>query len=145
MKLDTGAECNVLSTRDFEKITNKEAVLQKSGCKLVTYSGHTMATKGKAKLKCDFKVKEYELEFQIIARDSLAILGRESCTKLGLVRRVYSVEKKDNTDILSEYEDVFTGLGCVPGLHHIQLNPDATPVIHPPRKVPIALKNRVKA
>lgn len=40
---------------------------------------------------------------------------------------------------------MFTGLGCVPGLHHIQLNPDVTPVIHPPRKVPIALKDRVKA
>lgn len=145
VKLDTGAECNVLSVRDFERITNKDAVLQKSGCKLVTYSGHMIATKGKAKLKCDFRDKEYELEFQIIERDSPAILGRESCTKLGLIRRVYSVDKKDNTDILSKYEDVFTGLGCVPGLHHIQLNPDVTPVIHPPRKVPIALKDRIKA
>lgn len=101
-----------------------------------------IATKGKAKLKCDFKDKEYELEFQIIERDSPAILGRESCTKLN--RRVYNVDKKDNTDILSENEDVFTGLGCVPGLHLIQLNPDVTPVIHPPRKVPIALKERIK-
>lgn len=32
VKLDTGAECNVLSVRDFERITNKDAVLQKSGC-----------------------------------------------------------------------------------------------------------------
>lgn len=35
VKLDTGAECNVLSVRDFERITNKDAVLQKSGCKLL--------------------------------------------------------------------------------------------------------------
>ena len=86
VKLDSGAECNVLSMRDFERITNKDAVLQKSGCKLVTYSGHMIATKGKTKLKCDYKDKEYELEFQIIERDSPAILGRESCTTLGLIK-----------------------------------------------------------
>lgn len=59
---------------------------------------------------------------------------------LRLIKKVYNVEKKDQTDILREYKDVFTGLGCVPGLHHIQLNP----VIHAPWKVPIALKDRVK-
>lgn len=140
----TGAECNVLSVRDFEKIPNKNAELLKSGCKLVTYSGHILKRKGKAKLKCDFKDNEYDLEFQIIEKDSPAILERDSCTKLGLIRRVYDVDT-DNTDIMSEYEDVFTGLGCVPGLHHIQLKPEITPVIHPPRKVPIVLKDRIKA
>ncbi len=54
------------------------------------------------------------------------------------------MENKDQTDILNEYNDVFTGLGCIPGLHHIQLSPDVAPVIHAPRKVPIALKDRVK-
>ena len=36
VKLYTGAECNMVSVRDFERITNKHAVLQKSGCKLAT-------------------------------------------------------------------------------------------------------------
>ncbi len=75
-------------------------------------------------LKCGYKDKEFELEFQIVDEDSPAILGREACSKLGLIKRVYKVENKDQTDILNEYKDVFTGLGCVPGLHHIQLNPD---------------------
>ena len=42
---------------------------------------------------------------------------------------MYKAENKDQTDILSEYQDVFTGVGCVPGLPHIQLNPDAAPVL----------------
>ncbi|KAI4884219.1 hypothetical protein NFI96_005617 [Prochilodus magdalenae] len=37
--------------------------------------------------------------------------------------------------IMSDYEI---------GSHHIQLDKDVPPVIHPPRKVPVALKNRVK-
>lgn len=60
-----------------------------------------MATKGKAKLKCDYKDNDYELEFQVVERNmSPVILGRESCTKLGLITRVYSVDRKDSTDIL---------------------------------------------
>ncbi|RXN08425.1 retrotransposon-like family member retr-1 [Labeo rohita] len=143
-KLDTGAECNVLSFKDFEKTSNKTTTLKKSNCTLVTYSGHTMETKGKVWLKCGYKDTEFDLEFQIVEEDSPAILGREACSKLGLIKRVYKVENKNQTDILSEYQDVFTGLGCVPGLHHIQLNPDVAPVIHAPRKVPIALKEKVR-
>ena len=41
-KLDTGAECNVLP------YIGKKTPLLKSNCRVVTYSGHTMETKGKA-------------------------------------------------------------------------------------------------
>lgn len=109
----------------------------------------TPKPKGKPR-KMEKKVHEIEqqedaelfriLEFQIVDEDSPAILGREACSKLGLIKRIYKVENKDQTDILNEYKYVFTGIGCVPGLHHIQLNPDVTPVIHAPRKIPIALK-----
>ena len=41
-------------------------------------------------------------------------------------------------------EDVFEGLGSFPGVHKIQLKPDVEPVIHPPRKIPIALIDRLE-
>lgn len=41
---------------------------------------------------------------------------------------------------MSEFEDLFTGLGWVPGVHHIQTKPEVMPLIHPPRTVPLALK-----
>lgn len=143
LKLDTGAECNVLSVKDFRKVANERALL-KSSCKLVTYSGHTMEPKGKAILKCDYKGNECHLEFQVVERDSPAILGRDACSRLGLVKRVYKLERNDNTDILSEYQDLFTGLGCVPGKHHIEVDPNVAPVIHAPRRVPVALKDKIK-
>ena len=40
-------------------------------------------------------------------RERLTGYPREACSK--------EVENKDKTDILTEYQDVFTGLGCVPG------------------------------
>ena len=51
---------------------------------------------------------------------------------------------QDSGDILTEYKVVFEGLGSFPGVHKIQLKPDVEPVIHLPRKIPIALRDRLE-
>ena len=38
----------------------------------------------------------------------------------------------------------FKGLGCLPGEYNIKLNPSVPPVVHAPRKVPVALHDHVK-
>ena len=142
-RLDTGADCNVLPLSLLNQVAPKHA-LQKSSFKLVTYSRHKVEPLGKALLQCEYKSEIHQLEFQIIESNLPAILGGESCAKMGLIKRLYNVEKVMNTDIFTEFKDVFTGLGCVPGLHHIKVDPAVPPVIHPPRKVPIALKDQIK-
>ena len=47
--------------------------------------------------------------------------------------------------ILDKYNDVFHGLGTLPGYVHLQTNPEVAPVQHTPRKMPVALKKEVKA
>ena len=42
------------------------------------------------------------------------------------------------------YDEVFSGLGYLPGEHSIEINHSFTPVVHPPRKVPLALKEQIK-
>lgn len=51
---------------------------------------------------------------------------------------------KTESDILSENEDLSTGLGCIPGVYHIQTDPDVTPVVHAHRKVPVTLKDKTE-
>ena len=46
--------------------------------------------------------------------------------------------------ILKDYRDVFEGLGCMEGLCHLEVDQTVRPVIHPPRKVPVALRDRLK-
>ena len=46
--------------------------------------------------------------------------------------------------MLKDYKDIFEGLGCLPGENNIQLNVDAKPVVHPPRKIPFAQRKKVK-
>jgi hypothetical protein len=56
------------------------------------------------------------------------------------------VEAKPLTieDLQSEFPDVFTGLGKLPGQYSIEIDRDVPPVVHAPRKVPVALKDKLK-
>ena len=47
-------------------------------------------------------------------------------------------------ELLIQYEDCFKGVGCFPGEFHITLDPTVPPVIHPPRRVPEALREPLK-
>ena len=68
---------------------------------------------------------------------------------MNLVQRVQSVTqhevKSENSDnILSqpEYDELFKGLGCLPGEHSIKLDKSVTPTVQPPRKIPVALRDK---
>ncbi len=47
--------------------------------------------------------------------------------------------------IVHKYADVFQGFGALPFTYSIKLREDAQPVIHAPRRVPVALRDRLKA
>ena len=52
---------------------------------------------------------------------------------------------KERERILKEFADVFKGIGCLPGEYSIKIDPSVPQVIHPPHRVPIALKEKFKA
>ena len=49
-----------------------------------------------------------------------------------------------NDNIIQEYSDVFEGLGCLSGDYHIQIDKNIKPVIHAPRKVPVAIRDTLR-
>ena len=51
---------------------------------------------------------------------------------------------KSTEDLIKEFPDRFEGIGRFPGEYKIHLRDDAEPVIHAPRKCPIAMKPKVK-
>ena len=54
------------------------------------------------------------------------------------------VNPTQEDELLKGYDEVFSGLGCLPGEHTIEIDHSFTPVVHPPRKVPLALKEQIK-
>lgn len=69
------------------------------------------------------------------------MLGGDNCLKVGLVERLHDVQKE--MDILKDYEQLFNGLGCLPGQHHVQIDHTVTPVVHAPRRIPVGLRDKV--
>ena len=110
--------------------------------------------------KCIVTVKHGQyssrMAFFIVPGEAQPLLGKAACEKLKLIKAVFTADAEntqqgektipENTpDILNDYQDVFQGLGKLPGVHSIVVKPDVTPVVHPSRKVPFALHDQVKA
>ena len=140
-QLDTGAKCNIISHRVFNTLSRvSDKKMTKSRARLTSYSGHHIKTQGTTNLTCVCKKVEHNVQFFVTEMDSPAILGVEACQRLGLIERLCSA----GVDITEEYADSFKGLGRLPGEYKIKIDPSVPPVVHAPRKVPVALHDRVK-
>ena len=144
MKLDTGAQCNVLPLHIYNQISDRP--LKPSKSRLVSYSGHKLNTVGKVTLLVSTKNKYVPIEFEIVKDKSTPLFGLKACLELNLISRLFSLncENTSSEEILENYRDVFEGLGCLPTEYRIRLEKDAKPIINPPRKIPYALRNKVK-
>ena len=105
-----------------------------------------MKPKGTLNLNREARGMKENLPFFVAAVKSPPILGLSACQKLNLVRRVASVTQAPLTkdEILAGSPDVFTGLGCMGGTYHIELDNTVEPVIHSPRRVPYSLLKKLK-
>ena len=139
-KLDSGADCNVISHSLFDRlpVANKRA--RQCKAKLKVYDGRRITSKAKVSLVCEYRGKYNVLDFILVEQDLPSILGLKSCLELGLIKRIYSLEE-EQPRLETAYEDVFEGLGEIKGVQHkIQIDPNAIPVVHPPRRIPVALR-----
>ena len=153
--LDTGAKCNVLNKHTFRKLQVSTPV-DKLDYKLKSYSNHIIPAEGIVHLPVKHDNIDHMLKFYIVDLEAPNVLGAETCKNLDLVRCVpvnRVVTPNSLTDapvgdsILEqpEYFTLFEGLGCLPGTYSIKLDSSVPPTIHPPRKVPAALMDRVRA
>ena len=103
-----------------------------------------------------------DADFFIIGKDFRPLLGAETCQELNLIKvmasdiseseTVNSINDKFQTahfvqardQIFKEYSDVFEGLECMDGPYHMELDEAVKPVVHPSRKVTVALKDLLK-
>ncbi|XP_014675600.1 PREDICTED: uncharacterized protein K02A2.6-like [Priapulus caudatus] len=169
MKLDTGANANIISEHDFCSIGRKPK-LHTSKVKLTAYAGHDVPVKGQCIMNIEHKGKVSKALFIVTQEPVHPILGLQECEKLRLVRRVWQVDAENQEDIntdseqrqsvnteshkrktsgfcdsvRTEYADIFKGLGCLPGIHKIRLDDAVTPVVEPCRKVPFGLHDKLK-
>ena len=98
-------------------------------------------------MHCQYQGSNYHLNFKIIKGTQKPLLSGTTCEKLGLItiNKIHSIKTIDDDPIIAKFSDVFQGLGCLDGEYHIEVDPSIRPVQHLPRRVPLALKPRLKA
>lgn len=149
-KLDTGAQTCVIPAKDFATLM-PDTPLMADTHKLLAYGGHPLKVNGYCSLVGRYKDKSTTQKFYIVDCNGPPVLGYRACKNLGLIKVVCAVtdtsEGKCNAhsaDILSEYSDIFKGIGEFQDECSFQIHPNVAPVVCPPRRVPFALRDRLK-
>ena len=158
MKVDTGANTNCLPLRSFRRITGHERILvKKTTTSLKMYSGEVIKPLGTVTLMIECNNTQTLMKFYVADVDSPPVLGLQACKLLGLVTKdsrvkslcvysqnVESSQPMTKEQFLTTYKHTFEGLGKLHEPYDICLRPGAVPVVHPPRRVPLAIHTRLK-
>ena len=88
--------------------------------------------------------KTSPVQFIVVPTKSVPIMDLNSCEKLNLIKKCFIINGAD-TSIIDKYDSVFGDTGCLPGEYKIKVDPNVAPVMHPPRRVPFALKHKLMA
>lgn len=144
LKVDTGASCNTLPVKIYKQLSN--APLTKLSRKFTTYMGQEIPVLGKCTLQVEYQSKYYVQEYVVINKNVRPLLGLHGCREFGLVNEEGIVGTINvNNDIVKDYNEVFQGIGKLPGEHTIKLKPDAVPAVYAARRVPFRIRDRFKA
>lgn len=162
-KVDTGAQANTIPLRVYRRMypTHLDADgmpraghLMATNSVLTAYNGTPIQQYGTLTLPCKRGQMNWEeTVFHVCNTDGPAILGLRTSVQLQLVTLHCPVDSRPSphkpinsvSDLQSEYPELFDTIGDFPGEYHIVLREGAQPVVHPPRKCSIHIKDELKA
>ena len=169
-KLDTGAQGNLLPLRLYRRMYPqnltaegypKPKILEKSTTVLTAYGGTKLTQHGVCVIPCEFKGKQSTAPFFVTDAEGPAIIGLPTSLELDLVTLNCSVLTKpvpdakptppavklikDKASLIAVYPACFDGIGKFQGQYHITVDPAVPPVVHAQRRVPLSMREDIKA
>lgn len=164
-ELDTGANTSLIGYDWLCELTGEsDPELLSSPYKLQAFGGGTINVLGQVKLPCKCQGKKYILVLQVVDVSHRPLLSLKVCTTFGLIKfcksvnmvpaqptisdsdqnvlKIYRIEAEK---IVEKFSDVFQGYGKMSGAVTLEIDDSVTPVIQQPRRVPIALRSKLKA
>ncbi len=154
LKIDTGEKCNVISTEMYKAVRKNEKIEEKSKVTLVAYGGTEIQTQGTVMLQClTSKEQSHLLQFHVVDKNVKSLLGLPDCLKMNLIslrEEVHGIDLNKNKnlsqEIYPEYADLFDDeLGTLPVTYSMKIYTDITPVVRPPCRIPVAMRDKVEA
>ena len=154
-QLDSGASCNVISEETLKNCLGP-VKLEQTKRVLSMYNQRTLKPLGQCTLQLHNRKtdRSYCTEFLVLKEQSTPLLGSETIQQMDLIQvrfeNILSLVASPHKEPLTkekfadQFPDVFQGTGKLSEPYHLQIDPSAKPVVHPPRKVSLALKTALK-
>ena len=147
-KIDTQGDVTVIPLSLYKQLKFKP-VLTPSATIINGFGGARIKSQGTVVLPVKTQSnKVYFLRAEVVPCKCPAILSDSDSVALGLVKRVFQYSNSNPAStqaIIAKYHDVNEGVGCIPGEYSLKCDDSVKPVAHPPRPVPAALREAVKA
>ena len=118
--------------------------IEETNVKLSAYNGENIPTVGKCEVIIENKNEKYKVPFIVTDTQSPPLIGLHTCQKLNIIKRVWAISTTE-PNLIEQYEGIFDEIGYLKGEHHISMDPAVKPVVHPPRKIPISMLEKLKA
>ena len=149
----------------------KPNALSPSNVVLTAFGGSRINHHGIVSIPCSYGGENSNASFYVTDTPGPAILGLPTSTDLNLLKFNCTIQTqqlhtsgdagaqtisnspdqpkepspfKDKQDLIAQYPECFNGIGKFQGEYHITLDPSVPPVVHPPRRVPISLRDDIK-
>ena len=165
-QLDTGAQCNVLPLHIYKQATGDDSLseVQPHMSALICYGGTRIPVCGLARIKVQRGDIVCFLDCKLIKADDMRpILGYKACVGMGfvhfkdcddsfepliskIVHVVNGPTPVTREEVIKNHECVFADeVGYVEGKYQIKVDPAVPPVQHCPRRVPVALREKLRS
>ena len=156
-QLDSGASVNVLPETIYRGLPGQQH-LRPATSSLFMYDKSELETCGgiiETEVGNPKTNRTYMLEFYVVLRHKQPILGAAACQLMNLLTvRTENILVNDTKFhepgnitreyLIRTYEDIFKGYGKLDGTVHLETDSDVQPVRLPLRKLPIAVKEKVR-
>ena len=160
-QLDSGATVNILPEESFKEVYGEDSLslLDNAEVTLVMYNKTEEKPIGKKRVQVvnPRNGRKYSVEFVVVKGKGKPLLGLRASEQMQLIsvvrQNIMAIQSEEPSQsktplttesILKEYADVFRGEGKLEGDLHLEIDPNMPPVQLPTRKVPIAIKEKLK-
>lgn len=129
LKVDTGAQANLLPYSMYRKL-QPSSRLRATNSVLRTYDGGIIKHIGIVTMKLALSTNTADIDFFVVKTGRQALLGLQGSDLLGLFSgSVNAVSKNTSGQVVKQFQEVFSGTGCLQLQYRMMLRADAVPVI----------------
>ena len=148
--VDSGSTTNILPYKDFTSIFQTDK-LEESHVTLNMYDRSKVTPVGQKRGVCVTNPRNnrtYYVDFQVVKSGSTPILGSVVAQKMKLIKvvqeNILAIDCTSVSDLVGKFPKVFKGDGHLPGKLHLEVDESVPPVKLPPRKPPLALRDKYR-